>query len=154
MPNPSDPPRLSWRGALAIAAPLLWLGFVLGTAVEAMAKFGAPSLSYPAALDVGRHVFSALNRAEWALAAGLLLGFLSIPKRRWPWLFAVAAGALMAQTFWLLPALATHAELVVQGEQLPASRHHVLYSALEGLKILALGGLAREALRAWRPGSS
>lgn len=150
MPQAPKRPRLPWRGTLAIAAPLLWLGFVLGIAVEAVAKFGAPSLSYPAALDVGRHVFSALNRAEWALAGCLLLGFLSLPKRRWPWLFAVAAVALTVQTFWLLPALAAHAELVVQGNQLPASRHHVLYSALEGFKILSLGGLALEALVAWR----
>jgi hypothetical protein len=53
---------------------LLWAGLSVGVAFLATpVKFLAPSLTLPAALDVGRHTFSLYNRAELALLVALIL---------------------------------------------------------------------------------
>ena len=70
------------------------------------AKFLAPSLALPVALDVGRHTFRVYNNVELALFALLLiLGLWA--QRRWRWyLGALVAGAIvLAQALWLIPAL-------------------------------------------------
>lgn len=59
------------HAAAAVAAvDLFWLGANFSiTGMEAWVKFNAPTITRPAALDVGRHVFSALNVLEVTLAA-------------------------------------------------------------------------------------
>lgn len=142
--------RLPMAPSLALpflaAACLLWAGMVLGISfLEAPVKFTAPSLTLPIGLDVGRHVFRALNLVEvgWAvltlvltLAAGGALG-------RGPLVLLGVAWAIVAvQTLWLLPALGARTDRIVGGEALPPSYHHVLYIGLDVAKLLVLLGAA------------
>lgn len=54
------------------AVALTWSGMVLGVSfLEAWVKFRASFLRKYIAVDVGRHVFAALNAAELALAISL-----------------------------------------------------------------------------------
>jgi hypothetical protein len=47
----------------ALIAAILWLGLLLGVSFLATpAKFLAPSLALPVALDVGRHTFAVFNK--------------------------------------------------------------------------------------------
>ena len=48
---------------------MLWAGVLIGVSVlAAPAKFGAPGLTLPVAMAVGREEFGALNLSEIALA--------------------------------------------------------------------------------------
>ncbi len=134
-------------GAAAIAC--CWIGLILGVSFLAtVAKFNAPSLTLPVALDVGRHTFAPLARAEWALvlvlAASTVLGA-PTPLR----LAAVAAIAaiLLAQALWLLPALDARVEAIIGGGTPPPSSLHVVFVAAEGVKLLLLLALAVTAFR-------
>lgn len=117
----------------------MWAGVATGVAFLATpAKFLAPSLSLPVALDVGRHTFAVYNRFELALAAGLLL--LVLLARRWRWLPALAAPGLVVvlQAVWLIPALDARVGLILAGRTPPPSLLHQLYIGAEALKISAL----------------
>lgn len=142
---------------LLAALLLLWAGVLLGVSfLAAPAKFAAPSLSLPVALDVGRQEFSALNLVEAGLAVvTLALACLGRPARL-VWLGLVLAVAIVAlQGFWLLPILDARAELVIQGQTPPPAPWHALYIAIEISKLAALllaGGAGLWSLaRASRP---
>ena len=53
--------------------PPVWCGMVLAIAVEAPLKFKAPGITRELGLGIGKLVFSALNSAELALAAAVLV---------------------------------------------------------------------------------
>ena len=56
--------RNAAAGALILAT--FWAGIVIGVSfIATIAKFDAPSLTLPVALDVGRHTFAPLARIEW-----------------------------------------------------------------------------------------
>lgn len=144
---------------------LLWAGVSIGVAFLATpAKFLAPSLALPVALDVGRHTFRVYNNVELALFALLLiLGLWA--QRRWRWyLGALVAGAIvLAQALWLIPALDLRVlALQADATPLPPSNMHTVYVALEALKVLWLltmgfggliaGGDGHRAVRVRRPG--
>ena len=138
MSSISAPSRsLRALGGLAFA----WAGLVAGISfLEAPVKFTAPSLTLEVGLDVGRHVFGALNRTELILAlisAGLM--WASRP-RRGVWIaLGLAWTAVVLQTVWLLPALDARAVLILSGGRPPAAPElHVLYGLDEGAKVLAL----------------
>ena len=82
---------------------LVWAGLAVGVAfVATPAKFLAPSLSLPVALDVGRHTFAVYDRIELALVATLVvLGFWSQDRRRWYALLLFPAGIVVAEALWL-----------------------------------------------------
>jgi hypothetical protein len=62
-----EPPSLVDR--LSLRLLLLWAGLSAGVAFLATpAKFMAPSLSLPVALDVGRHTFRVYNDVDLALS--------------------------------------------------------------------------------------
>ena len=64
-------------GHFAIA--MLWLGQLIGVAFLATpAKFLAPGLSLPVALDVGRQTFYVFNKVEWVMEAVFLLMLLML----------------------------------------------------------------------------
>jgi hypothetical protein len=145
---------------------LLWAGVSIGVAFLATpAKFLAPSLALPVALDVGRHTFRVYNNVELALFALLLiLGLWA--QRRWRWyLGALVAGAIvLAQALWLIPALDLRVlALQADATPLPPSNMHTVYVALEALKVLWLltmgfggliaGGDGHRAVRVRRPGA-
>ncbi len=152
--------------ALGTKIYLVWAGVVIGVAFLATpAKFLAPSLALPVALDVGRQTFRIYNTVELALFALLLiLGLWAQRRRRW-YLGAVVAGAVvLAQTLWLIPALDLRVlALQADAAPLPPSNLHTAYVALEALKVfwllamgfgaLIAGGDGRRAARTRRPGA-
>lgn len=77
--------RRSWADRSGSQFLLIWAGLSIGVAFLATAaKFLAPSLSLPVALDVGRQTFRVYNRAELVLLAALIiLGVWSKGRRDW-----------------------------------------------------------------------
>jgi hypothetical protein len=147
---------------IRIVAPLLfiWCGLVVGVSfVATPAKFLAPSLPLPQALDVGRWTFHVLTMIEWGLVvtAGLLVG-VSRPRVAAGWgpvmlaLVAIAA-VLAAETFVLRPRLDARVLDIMAGESVPPSALHHAYVALEGLK-LALILAAAIASDRWTPAAT
>lgn len=127
------------RCGLGVAL-LLWAGVLIGVSfLAAPAKFMAPSLSLPVAMEVGREEFHVLNAVETGLAlVALALAALGRPGRA-IWLgIAVAAVLMTIQGLWLLPVLDARAELVIQGGTPPTAPWHALYIAAEVLKLVAL----------------
>lgn len=121
---------------------LVWAGLALGVAFLATpAKFLAPSLALPVALDVGRHTFRIYNRVEIALLL-VLVGFAARSPMRRPWAAALALPALVlvAETAWLLPALDARVGVILAGGRPPPSSLHIVYVAAEALKLLWLLG--------------
>jgi len=127
---------------------LLWAGVVIGVSfLAAPAKFAAPSLTLPVAMEVGRQEFFALNLVEVGFAAVVLaLAFLVRPSRA-TWLGLGLAGVIVAlQALWLLPVLDARAELIMEGQTPPAAPWHTVYVVLEVTKLLALLGAGWLAL--------
>lgn len=120
---------------------VLWAGIAIGVAFLATpAKFLAPSLSLPAALDVGRATFAVYNRAELGLLALLLLiGFASRAPRRWYLALSVPGAIAVLQAVWLIPALDDRVSVILAGgAHLANSSLHAGYIAAELAKIAAL----------------
>ncbi len=133
----------NWKSNALALVLLLWAGVLFGVAFLATpAKFSAPSLTLPVALEVGRATFEALNRAEVAfalLSAGLVLaGGASRPLL--VTLCAVAWVGLLLEILWLLPLLDQRAQLVIDGGTPVDSPLHDLYIAIDAVKFLALLG--------------
>jgi hypothetical protein len=140
--------RNASRLALQITATL-WLGMLLGVSgLATPVKFMAPSLSLPAALDVGRHTFAAFNRVEWLLAIVLLLALWRSRAGLSAWAVATALTAiLLVETVALLPAQDQRVETIRRGGIPAPSSLHRLYVLAEGTKAVLLGIMAAIALR-------
>ena len=125
------------------AVCFIWLGIVVGISlIEAPVKFTAPSVTREIGLDVGRHVFAALNWTELGLAT-IALGLVAViwPDGLLRWLLAGIAVILALQTLWLLPELRAQATAIVEGTSDQGSTAmHVGYIVLEAAKIVALAG--------------
>ncbi|MCB0763867.1 MAG: hypothetical protein R2815_12270 [Flavobacteriales bacterium] len=125
---------------VALICTFTWVGFMCGISfLEAWLKFRAPGVTLPIGLGIGRLVFGALNKVEMVLAAAILIdlirgGSLAV---RWPWI-AVPVVLLLLQSFWLLPALDTRAELIIQGTEAPPSNLHFVFVLFELVKVGAL----------------
>ena len=147
----------TWDRRLAIARCalgaliMLWAGVVIGVSfLAAPAKFGAPGLSLPVAMEVGRREFGALNLAETALAVVTLALAVYARPERTIWLgLAVAAVVVALQALWLLPVLDARAELIIRGETPQPAPWHALYIGAEVVKLLVLLVIGWLAL--WRP---
>lgn len=132
--------------ALFVFLAILWLGLLLGVSFLATTvKFQAPSLDLPTALDVGRVTFALFSKIEWALSALVIASALLAGRRRGLRVGAgvALAGLLVVQAVWLLPVLDARVGQIIGGATIPATSHHLLYIAAEGLKaivLLALGG--------------
>lgn len=115
----------------------LWVGITVGVSMIATpVRFTAPSITRPIALDVGRVVFAALNKAE-ILALLLLLIIVRAAglTRQW-WAFCgLLALIVLAQGVWLIPELAARTDLILSGGEPPPSYAHAIYAALELSKI-------------------
>ena len=148
----SDRRLASLRCALG-ALILLWAGVLIGVSfLAAPAKFNAPSLSPPVAMDVGRQEFGLLNRVEIGLAIVTLALAASVRPRRVIWLpLAVAALVVAVQALWLLPLLDARALSIIQGETPQPAPWHMVYIVLEVTKLLALLVAGWLALRPLRP---
>jgi hypothetical protein len=137
---------------LALALPFVWLGLVLGISViETPLKFRAPGITIPLGLGIGRLVFRALNAVELVLACVLLVVLVAVTSG-WPIGLDVALLAvLLFQTFWLRRALDRRALRLIGGEELPHSSLHLVYIALEGVKVIAIPFLACALALRWLP---
>lgn len=141
--------KASYAVAATAAVACCWVGLVFGVSFLAtVAKFNAPSLTLPVALDVGRHTFAPLARAEWALAillaASIVLGT-PTPFRLAA--FSAIAAILLAQALWLLPALDVRVDAIIGGGTPPPSSLHLVFVAGEAMKLLLLLTLAVAAFR-------
>jgi len=118
----------------------IWIGFVLAISfMEAWVKFRAESLDLPTALDVGRHVFGALNGVERVFSVFLMV----VIFYQYTDKLVVGAGVLVvtfivAQSGYLLPELDENAQLIMQGMQPEKSSVHMTYVVMEILKVVAL----------------
>ncbi|TXL73498.1 hypothetical protein FHP25_20985 [Vineibacter terrae] len=128
---------------------MFWIGLLVGVSFLATpAKFLAPSLSLPVALDVGRHTFAIFSKAEWLLAASLLVILLAGRRSSLAILGGGLAAVLVAvEAAWLLPVLDQRVGLIIAGQQPPASNLHEAYIAIEGVKLLSLGLVASVTAR-------
>jgi hypothetical protein len=134
---------------IALGLPFVWVGLVLGISViETPLKFRAPGITTPLALGIGRLVFRALNVAELAIACVLTLVVVR-QAPDWPLaLLGAVFAMLLAQMFWLRRELDARALRVIAGGEAPPSSLHLVYIALEAVKLVALPALAVSL--AWR----
>lgn len=115
----------------------LWVGMTIGVSMLATpVRFTAASITRPIALDVGRMVFAALNKAELAALVILLVVIRASGRAAKYWGFAgVLALIVIAQSQWLTPELAERTQMIIDGVEPPASYAHAIYSSLELIKI-------------------
>ncbi|HEX6342602.1 hypothetical protein [Umezawaea sp.] len=126
--------------AVAVAVAFLWLGMVLAISfLEAPLKFRAPDVTVRTGLGIGRIVFRALNAVESVLAAVLVVvAVLGGPPPDAVVAGAVAVGVLLVQLVAVRPRLTRRSDLVLAGADVPRSRGHHVYVALEVVKVVAL----------------
>jgi hypothetical protein len=126
--------------ATAGAITFVWLGMVLAISfLEAPLKFRAPGVTVPLGLGIGRLVFRALNTVEAVLAVAVIIAVavggapaaIIAPT-------ASATALLAVQLAVVRPVLNRRSDRVLAGEQLPRSRSHLWYVALEILKAATL----------------
>lgn len=127
----------------------IWAGMSIGVSFLATpAKFGAPSLTLPVALDVGRHTFGVFNPIEIGLAV-IATALAALARRRAILaLVALVATVVALQAVWLLPVLDARVETILAGGAVPSSPLHALYIGLETAKLLAL--LTAGAVLLWQ----
>jgi len=110
-------------------------------------RFTAPSITRPIALDVGRVVFAALNKAELvALVLLLIIVRVAGLTQKWWAICGFLALIVLAQGAWLIPELAARTDIIMAGGEPPPSYAHAIYSSLELLKIGLLLYLGFSAL--------
>ena len=118
----------------------VWFGMSAGISLlETPVKFTAPTITREIALDVGRVVFAALNKAEF-IALILLLILVRISGRSRQLLVACFGVALIqiAQATWLLPELSARTQQIVEGIEPAPSAAHGTYAVLQLLKLALL----------------
>ncbi|MFW2405941.1 MAG: DUF4149 domain-containing protein [Gammaproteobacteria bacterium] len=114
-----------------------WVGMTVGVSMIATpVRFTATSITRPVALDVGRVVFAALNKAELLAVVLLLVIARASGRSRELWIWAsVLILIVLAQGAWLIPELAARTDIILAGGQPPPSHAHAIYSTLELIKI-------------------
>jgi hypothetical protein len=124
----------------ATAAVFTWMGMVVAISfIEAPLKFRAPEVTVRIGLGIGRLVFRALNAAEIALAAIVVIAaWLASPPAPVIAPGAVAIAALLVQLAVVRPRLTRRADRVLAGEDAPRSAGHYAYVAFELIKVIAL----------------
>ncbi len=129
---------------LQLFLPMLWLGMVLAISfIEAPLKFRAPGITAPLGLGIGRIVFRALNTAESVLAALLVVACSIANPGTAEWVLLVVTVAVLAiQLVAVRPPLTKRSNRILAGEDAPRSRLHLVYIALEVLKVGLLVALA------------
>jgi hypothetical protein len=118
----------------------IWFGMTAGISLlETPVKFTAPTITREVALDLGRVVFAALNKAEF-IALIVLLILVRISGRAQRLIIACSALALVqiAQAAWLLPELSDRTQLIIEGVEPPASPAHGIFSVLQLVKLVLL----------------
>lgn len=132
----------------------VWTGLLLGVSfVATPAKFLAPSLTMPVALDVGRWTFHVLAWIEWsfvAVAAVLIAAAWRTGQSKAglvSGLMTANAVVLATETFILRPMLDEQVLRIIAGESVVPSYSHNLYIALEATRILLILAAGAVTLR-------
>ncbi|MGH3985523.1 MAG: hypothetical protein ACRDST_23280 [Pseudonocardiaceae bacterium] len=126
-----------------VAVPFTWLGAVLAISfLETPLKFRAPGITVPLGLGIGRLVFRALSVVELAFAAAVTAAMLASASgvgadRATAALIALWI-LLAGQVVVLRPTLDRRACQILAGETPPHSRQHLMYIAVEGVKVMLL----------------
>lgn len=125
--------------SLAPGVALVWAGVSLGgSLIAAPAKFQAPSLTLPTALEVGRAQFLWVGIGEGILCAAFLLALVLFRGVNWG--LAVIPVLLFAvQRLVVMPPLDARTLQVIAGQDVGESGLHVVFIILEVAKFLALG---------------
>ncbi|HZZ50497.1 MAG TPA: hypothetical protein VFE65_26700 [Pseudonocardia sp.] len=128
---------------LLVAVPFTWWGLVMGiSGLEAPLKFRAPGITVALGLGIGRLVFRALNLAELLCAVLLAVALFTTSAylNEMPTIVAVVVLFVLfvVQLAALRPALDRRTKRVLAGEELPRSRVHLVYIALEAVKLVLL----------------
>jgi hypothetical protein len=131
----------------------IWFGITAGVSLLATpVRFTAPLITRPVALDIGRVVFSALNKVELVALIFLLIVVRLSGRAREIWMQCMALVLiLLAQSVWLLPQLAERSQQIIAGIEPAASMVHAAYSSLELLKLLLLLILGFRSLQSVQP---
>jgi len=126
-----------------------WLGMTAGVSLLATpVRFSAETITRTIALDVGRAVFAALNKAEFVALIIILIMIRASGKARELWIAAFAlALILLLQATWLLPELTARTDLIIAGIEPEPSIAHAAYSTLELSKIVLLAWLGFRSLQ-------
>ena len=130
---------------------LVWAGVAIGgSLIAAPAKFGAPSLDLPTALEVGREQFFWVGVAEGAACAALIgaLVFRAAGAVWWMW---APVAVFAVQRLLLMPLLDARTLRSIAGETVPESRLHLVFVVLEFLKVAALVAAGIAAVRSAPP---
>jgi len=117
-----------------------WAGLIVGVSfIATPAKFLAPSIDLPTALDVGRSTFFVLKWLEAALICALIVHLIRQPCRV-ALRFSCCALILLTavQYLALLPVLDARVELILNGETPDDSNLHHVYVVLELIRISLL----------------
>ena len=140
-------------GLLQRLLPPVWLGMIAAIAMEAQLKFQAPGITRELGLGIGKLVFTALNRAECAIALLLAVAFFAFASAKSARvIFGVILLILAAQTFWLIPNLVERIDLITNGQNPADSFVHIFYIVFEICKMILL--LVLSVLPNWQSGSS
>jgi hypothetical protein len=127
------------------AAVFVWLGMVLAISfLEAPLKFRAPGVTVPLGLGIGRVVFAALNRVEVVLLVVVGIALAAGPRSTALVGMGGALAVLLAVQLGVLrPALRRRTDRVLAAGDAdpPRSRHHLVYIALETVKVVVLAAL-------------
>ncbi|MEU6175380.1 hypothetical protein ABZ832_26175 [Streptantibioticus parmotrematis] len=136
--------------SVTAAVAFVWLGMVLAISfLEAPLKFRAPEVTVRVGLGIGRLVFRALNAVEALFALVVIVAVATgAPSTAVAALTAAAAVVLAVQLAAVRPALNRRSDRVLAGEELPRSRGHLAYIALEAAKVVVLVALGACALAA------
>lgn len=127
---------------VAAAVAFVWLGMVLAISfLEAPLKFRAPDVTIRIGLGIGRIVFRALNACEAVFAVVVLVAVL-VGHARPAVLVAVVVAlvVLTGQLALVRPRLNRRSDAVLasDGDPGPRSHAHLVYVALETVKVVAL----------------
>jgi hypothetical protein len=132
------------------AVVFTWLGMVLAISfLETPLKFRAPGVTVPLGLGIGRVVFAALNRVEVVLLVVVGIALAIGPRSAALVGMACALAVLLAVQLGVLrPALRRRTDRVLAAGDAdpPRSRHHLVYIALETVKVVVLVALGATAL--------
>ena len=129
------------------AVSFTWLGMVLAISfLEAPLKFRAPGVTVPLGLGIGRIVFRALNRVELLLLVAAVVAVALAPRPALVGVVAALVVLLGVQLGLVRPALNRRSDRVLAGEELPRSRGHLAYLALEVAKVALLVAAGTAAL--------
>src|SRR5665647_1249509 len=131
------------------ACSFVCVGFIGAISfMESWLKFRAQNLTMPVGLSIGKLVFGALNKVEWAFVIIIsvnLFFYVNEIESMLVIFFQIIVLILIVQTAWLLPALNKRAKAIISGKSLPSSNLHYYYVSLEFVKLLLLiffgGGL-------------